>query len=315
MIPHNPSGPANSDTSTEPSNPLDPTATAVRLDAALAFIRERFRGPIRLRTIARVAHLSPFHFHRLFVRAYGNTPRQMIEELRIGEVQRLLLAGVPFPDVARRAGFSHPSHMGLRFKRAVGTTPKRWLRLARAATARPVTGAAGAASPGAASPVAAEEAAQRTLRILVVEDDPDGRDILVRLLIGAGHAVDAAADAPAALAAAAQRRPDVLLSDIALPGMDGCELMRAMRHHHRRIPGIALTALPGDRHDARCREAGFAYFLSKPVNLHDMLDAIHAVSPTRGDDDDDDDEDDDAPRASVDPLKPRPARPRGGAGG
>jgi CheY-like chemotaxis protein/AraC-like DNA-binding protein len=263
----------------------DPTDPAVRLASAVAVIERDFRSRITLGDLARAAHLSQYHFHRLFRRRYGKTPKRMIEELRIAEVQRLLLAHASFRDAARLSGFYHQSHMTSRFRRLVGVAPRRWLNEVR--TFHPILlGPAAAASAARHEhddgPSSLPEApiVQRSLRILVVEDDPDGLDILVRLLSGAGHQVEAAADAASAMAPAADRRPAVLLSDIALPGMDGCELMRTLNVRYR-LPGIALTALPGDRHDARCRAAGFAQFISKPAKLGEVLDAIATLTPSR----------------------------------
>ncbi len=67
------------------------------------------------------------------------------------------------------------------------------------------------------------------LRILVVEDNPDGAESL-RLLLGLyGHRAEVAGDGAAALAAARQFSPDVVLLDIGLPGMDGYEVARRLR--------------------------------------------------------------------------------------
>ena len=109
-----------------------PACHAERLAAARAFIEREFRRSPSLDEIARAAHVSPYHFHRLFRHAYGKTPKQLIDELRIAEVQRLALRGVPFGDMWRPLGFSHQSHMSSRFKRVVGKTPRQWLRAARA---------------------------------------------------------------------------------------------------------------------------------------------------------------------------------------
>ena len=119
------------------------------------------------------------------------------------------------------------------------------------------------------------------LRILLVEDDPDTRDIVRRLLIRAGYEVLTAADAQAALDVAERNRFDVLLSDVGLPGMDGCALMGAMQRLYGR-PGIALTGFVDEKQEGRCRAAGFSRFLAKPARLSDVLDAIDAVGRPRG---------------------------------
>ena len=101
---------------------------AERLAEARAFIEREFRRSPSLDEIARAAHISPYHFHRLFRRAFDKTPKRLIEELKIADVQRLALRGVPFGDMWRPLGFSHQSHLTSRFKRVVGKTPRQWLR-------------------------------------------------------------------------------------------------------------------------------------------------------------------------------------------
>ncbi|HEV2295711.1 MAG TPA: AraC family transcriptional regulator [Tepidisphaeraceae bacterium] len=92
--------------------------------------REFRRNP-RLSEIARVAHFSEYHFHRLFRRRFGKTPKQLLVELQIEEAKRLMLAGNRPADAARLAGFSHQSHLTSRFKCVTGATPKQWLLSAR----------------------------------------------------------------------------------------------------------------------------------------------------------------------------------------
>ena len=119
-------------------SPPDGTDRVVRLAAARALIDREFRRRrLSLADVARAAHLSQFHFQRLFRQHYGVTPKQVITALRIAEVQRLALAGMSFKDAADAAGFAHQSHMTTRFKRAVGVTPRTWLASVRAAPARP----------------------------------------------------------------------------------------------------------------------------------------------------------------------------------
>jgi AraC-like DNA-binding protein len=103
-------------------------ATRRRLTEARAFIEREFRRSPSLDEIARAANVSVYHFHRLFRRAYGKTPKRLVDELRVAEVQRLVLAGVPLWQVWREVGFSHQSHMGDRFKQLTGKTPRKWLR-------------------------------------------------------------------------------------------------------------------------------------------------------------------------------------------
>ena len=102
-----------------------------RLRAATDFMAKEFRRNPRLSEIARVAHFSEYHFHRLFRKRFGRTPKQTLIELQIEEAKRLMLAGQRPSEVARRTGFSHQSHLTSRFKLATGQTPKQWLLSAR----------------------------------------------------------------------------------------------------------------------------------------------------------------------------------------
>lgn len=108
------------------------------------------------------------------------------------------------------------------------------------------------------------------VRILLVEDDDDIRELIRITLESRGAALTAVDGTRAAIAAIEVERPDVVISDITMPGDDGHALMRKVRSlpltRGGRIPAIALTAL--DTREARrtSAEAGFHYHLTKPVN-------------------------------------------------
>jgi AraC-like DNA-binding protein len=110
----------------------DAPAPDPRMLAAMAFLRREFRRRPALSQIARVAHLSPFHFHRSFRRCFGKTPKQCMIDLQIAEVQRLILDGMSLRDAAARVGFTQQSHLTTRFKKVTGYTPTAWLLLTRA---------------------------------------------------------------------------------------------------------------------------------------------------------------------------------------
>jgi two-component system, cell cycle response regulator DivK len=113
-------------------------------------------------------------------------------------------------------------------------------------------------------------------RILLVEDNEISRDILSRRLRKSGYEVLFAADGPAALDAAVRERPDMILMDMTLPGIDGWEATAELRRRPETagIPVIALTAhtLPGDRE--RALAAGCNEYEPKPVELPRLIEKI-----------------------------------------
>nr|WP_145545442.1 response regulator [Variovorax boronicumulans] len=104
-------------------------------------------------------------------------------------------------------------------------------------------------------------------RILVVEDNAANLELARYLLASAGHEVLLAGDGRAGLALAMREQPDLIISDLQMPVMDGYALMAALRASPAcaQTPVLALTAfsMPGDR-DAVMR-AGFTGYLSKPI--------------------------------------------------
>jgi CheY-like chemotaxis protein len=105
------------------------------------------------------------------------------------------------------------------------------------------------------------------LRILVVEDQVDVAETMARLLELFGHEVQVARDGPQALATALAWRPDFILLDLGLPGMDGYEVARRLRQEPacQKTVLIAVTGhgQPVDRQ--RSHAAGIDYHLLKPV--------------------------------------------------
>ncbi len=111
--------------------------------------------------------------------------------------------------------------------------------------------------------------AGKSLRILVVEDHGDTRRTLARLLSYFGHEISAADSKYSALEMIAAKKFDVLLSDIALPDGTGYEVMSQAREKQS-IKGVALTGLDQEEDINRGRAAGFDFYLSKPVDFHEL---------------------------------------------
>jgi len=122
------------------------------------------------------------------------------------------------------------------------------------------------------------------LHVLLVEDDAEASEMMTLVLSERGARVRAAADYDSAIAALQQDWPDVLVSDIGLPGRDGYELVRRVRAIEReqqlaRLPVIALTAFARPEDRRKTLDAGFDLHLSKPLRPHLLLDAIVRVRP------------------------------------
>lgn len=121
------------------------------------------------------------------------------------------------------------------------------------------------------APVAAvpRPSAAPKARVLVVEDNEDAAEMLRELLCMAGHDVDVAHSGPDGLTRARERKPDVVLCDIGLPGMNGYEVARALTSvfDGARPRLVALTGYASPEDRKRAREAGFDAHLAKPVDL------------------------------------------------
>jgi signal transduction histidine kinase len=135
------------------------------------------------------------------------------------------------------------------------------------------------AAPAGAVAVASERArADRPRRLLVVEDNVDARQTLRTLLEALGHEVHEAGDGEAGVAAALERRPDLVFVDIGLPRLDGYEVARRLRDAKFGARLVALTGYGRDDDVKRAREAGFDEHLLKPATLEQLRAAIEGVA-------------------------------------
>ncbi|WP_348982675.1 ATP-binding protein [Brasilonema octagenarum] len=107
------------------------------------------------------------------------------------------------------------------------------------------------------------------VRVLVVDDEPDNRDFLAFLLEAYGACVSAAASAHEALSSLVEEQPDLLVSDIKMPEMDGYMLIRQIRslpaERGGQIPAIALTAYAGQTPQQQANGTGFTLHFPKPI--------------------------------------------------
>jgi CheY-like chemotaxis protein len=108
------------------------------------------------------------------------------------------------------------------------------------------------------------------LIVLLVEDDVDTREVLTCLLELEGAEVMAAASADEALDRIRTQTPDVIVSDLCMPGIDGYELLRAVRALDgpaAAVPAVAMTAFPAAHGRRRALDAGFQDYLVKPEDI------------------------------------------------
>jgi CheY-like chemotaxis protein len=116
------------------------------------------------------------------------------------------------------------------------------------------------------------------LRVLIVDDDLDTLDVVRELLEQAGASVSVAASVDEALEALRSSPPDVLVSDIGMPGQDGYELIRRVRRlapeHGGRVPAAALTAFTQSDHRQQALAAGYQLYLAKPIEPAELTAAV-----------------------------------------
>lgn len=124
-------------------------------------------------------------------------------------------------------------------------------------------------------------AANRSLRILLAEDNPANRKLAQYILSDRGHVVDHAEDGAEAIRMAAHNAYDVILMDVQMPRVGGLEAAASIRQKERtdsRVPIIALTAhaMAGDRE--RCLAAGMDGYLSKPIDAHTFVKVVEGAA-------------------------------------
>lgn len=115
-------------------------------------------------------------------------------------------------------------------------------------------------------------------KILVVEDNAANMALALFLVESAGHSVLTAVTAEAGLTLARANRPDLILMDIQLPGMDGLEATAILKADAatQSIPVIAMTALAMKGDEERIRAAGCDGYISKPISYQEFLATIAA---------------------------------------
>jgi CheY-like chemotaxis protein len=125
------------------------------------------------------------------------------------------------------------------------------------------------------------------LRVLVVDDEPDTRELLTTIIESCGAQVLAADSAGAAFKTIGKFKPHLLVSDIAMPGEDGYSLIRRLRNLGSEkggsIPAISLTAYAREEDRQKALAAGFQMHLAKPIDPEDLLAAVRELIGDAGD--------------------------------
>ena len=147
----------------------------------------------------------------------------------------------------------------------------RWLPDAGGTSEAPAAAADDLAEDVAAGPGQGE-------RILLADDSADMREYVRRLLVDKGYAVEAVADGEAALSAARRQKPDLVLSDVMMPGLDGFGLLAALRRDPRlrELPIILLSARAGEEARVEGLDAGADDYISKPFAARELLARVRA---------------------------------------
>lgn len=141
-------------------------------------------------------------------------------------------------------------------------------------------------------PIAGDEATHKTLRrldgirVLVVDDEPGTNEAVQALLTSCGAVVKLAGSAAEALQVLDGWKPDVLLSDIAMPGEDGYSLIRKVRERDAagggKIPAVALTAYAKIEDRVSILAAGFQMYLSKPADPNELVAVVGSLAARSG---------------------------------
>jgi PAS domain S-box-containing protein len=138
-------------------------------------------------------------------------------------------------------------------------------------------------SSGAQAPTGPKPQKLAGVSILVVDDEIDSREVLAEILRYNGALTVTAASAEEALAEIARSVPDVLLSDIGMPAVDGFQLIRAIREHipEQELLALALTGLGSGSDKERVLAEGFQRCIVKPVNPDQLVEAIERLLISR----------------------------------
>jgi CheY-like chemotaxis protein len=118
--------------------------------------------------------------------------------------------------------------------------------------------------------------------ILMADDDAEVLEVLQDLITDEGATVRSATSAHDALEVLRTWTPDIVLLDISMPDMDGCELLMLIHRQDalREVPAVAVTGYDDARDQKRCTDAGFAGHITKPFYVETLVNLIATLAPT-----------------------------------
>lgn len=118
--------------------------------------------------------------------------------------------------------------------------------------------------------------------LLVVEDDPEMRDLLRKVLAKEGYRISVADDGREAFARIAREDFGLVVTDMLMPSDGGLELLEAVRRSHPALPVIIVTAFGDWDSYSRALALGAAAFISKPLRMSELIAAVHTALARRG---------------------------------
>jgi CheY-like chemotaxis protein len=134
--------------------------------------------------------------------------------------------------------------------------------------------------PGGAPPIPFGDL--RGVHVMAVDDDPDAVTLVAELLEAAGARVSTAASADEALRMMDDEPPQVLVTDLGMPRIDGFQLIERVRAHHnprvRRVPAAALTAYARSEDRVKALRSGFQIHLAKPIDPSELVTAVASIA-------------------------------------
>lgn len=142
--------------------------------------------------------------------------------------------------------------------------------------------AAGRAEPPATEVRSKMEKQPGEVSVLYVDDESSTRELMARMLRWKGLAVKTAGDGRTALQMVAHHRPDIIVTDIMMPDMDGISMSREVRKISSEIPIIIVSAFLHEQYLADLRNLGISHFIMKPVRMDRLFGSIETCCRDAG---------------------------------